>query len=197
MPDGKCTAHSRRVEPSHHFSDQSGCLPESHMWQRFSLTDLPRARNTDYDRCHHLDTTDRDAMPPVHVVHALATGRMDAAREVTFEYLALTQARLGCWCHKTSQACPRRCAVSSTCSSSGTVALARSSLTRATDAVLQRLYVRAAHRRRGIARELVAAVHAIALREGFDRTVLNVMSSRAGARALDKSLGYRTMTERL
>lgn len=213
MPDGKCTAHSRRVEPSHHFSDESGYLPESLTRQGFPLADLARVRDTDYDRCHHFDTTDRPAMPPVHIVDALATGRVDAAREVTFEYLALTQGEAGLPVPQDISGLPaplrgvldmleqRHAAPGALLLAlnedtvCGTVALAHSSLTRATDAVVQRLYVRAAYRRHGIARELMAAVHAIALREDFDRTVLNVMSSRAGARALYESLGYRPMTE--
>jgi hypothetical protein len=39
----------------------------------------------------------------------------------------------------------------------------------------------------------MAHVHAIALREGFDRTVLSVMTSRTPARALYRSLGYLPM----
>ncbi|MCL6489484.1 MAG: GNAT family N-acetyltransferase, partial [Alicyclobacillus mali] len=54
---------------------------------------------------------------------------------------------------------------------------------RSTDAVVQRLYVREAFRRRGIAHQLMAAVVAIAAREGFLRLVLTAMTSRAGARA--------------
>jgi len=152
-------------------------------------------------------------MPPVHIVDALATGRVDAAREVTFEYLALTQGEAGLPLPQDISGLPaplrgvldmleqRHAAPGALLLAlnedtvCGTVALARSSLTHTTDAVVQRLYVRAAYRHHGIARELMAAVHAIALREGFDRTVLNVMSSRAGARALYESLGYRPMTE--
>jgi ribosomal protein S18 acetylase RimI-like enzyme len=77
------------------------------------------------------------------------------------------------------------------------VALQRSWLPAATDAVVQRLYVREAQRRQGIARRLMTAVHAIAAREGFQRLILNVMANRTGALACYETLGYKRLTETL
>jgi ribosomal protein S18 acetylase RimI-like enzyme len=77
----------------------------------------------------------------------------------------------------------------------GTVALQGSWLTEGTDAVVQRLYVRTAFRRRGVAQELMAAGHALAVREGFQRLVLNVMANRTGALAFYETLGYAPVAE--
>jgi ribosomal protein S18 acetylase RimI-like enzyme len=164
-----------------------------------------------YDRCHHFDTTRRPAVPHLDIVDALLTGRIAAARAITFEYLALTQGAAGLPVPQDIAALPGPLrAVLDTLaqrhappgalllaqdeeSVCGTVALSRSRLTAETDAVVQRLYVRADYRHRGIARELMAQVHAVALREGFERTVLSVLTSRKPALALYRSLGYQPM----
>ena len=152
-------------------------------------------------------------MPDVDIVDALATGRLDQARGITFEYLALTQGEAGLPVPQDISALPAllRDVLDSLAQRHappgalllalsgdavcGTVALQRSWLTRSTDAVVQRLYVREAFRRRGVARQLMSAVDAIAAREGFQRLVLNVMTSRAGARAFYAALGYTALAE--
>ena len=77
----------------------------------------------------------------------------------------------------------------------GTVAMRRSTLTRPTDALVQRLYVRPVHRRRGIAAQLMTAVQAQAAAAAFGRVVLNVMTAREGARAFYERLGYAPLTD--
>jgi ribosomal protein S18 acetylase RimI-like enzyme len=149
----------------------------------------------------------------VEVVDGLASRWLASARTIAFEYLALTQGEAGLPVPQDISALPVPLqAVLDSLSErhappgalllalSGdtvcaTVALQHSWLTVDTDAVVQRLYVREAFRRRGIARELMAAVHAIAVREGFHRLVLNVMTSRTAALAFYESLGYAPLTE--
>jgi ribosomal protein S18 acetylase RimI-like enzyme len=151
-------------------------------------------------------------MPHLDIVDALLADRIATAQAITFEYLALTQGEAGLPVPQDIAALPGPLrAVLDTLAERhappgalllaqeeeavcGTVALCRSRLTVETDAVVQRLYVRADHRHRGIARELMAHVHAVALREGFDRTVLSVMTSRTPALALYRSLGYLPMS---
>ena len=148
----------------------------------------------------------------VQVVDALATGRLEAALDITFEYLAVTEGEAGRPVPQHIQDLPAALrAVLDTLGSShgspgavllalhgeqvlGTVAMRQTS-TRPTDAVVQRLYVRPSHRRRGVARLLMAHVDTIAERSGFDRLVLNVMTTRAGALCLYESLGYVPMPE--
>jgi putative acetyltransferase len=55
---------------------------------------------------------------------------------------------------------------------------------------VKRLYVRAPHRRSGIARALMTTAHEHAARVGFGRVVLDVMPSRTEAIALYRRLGY-------
>jgi Acetyltransferases len=152
-------------------------------------------------------------MPGIDIVDALATGQLDQARDIAFEYLALTQGEAGLPVPQDIAALPEPLRVAldsleqrhvppgalllalSGDAVCGTVALQRSWLTRTTDAVVQRLYVREPYRRCGIARELMATVHAIAAREGFQRLVLNVMESRTGALAFYRTLGYTPLSE--
>jgi GNAT superfamily N-acetyltransferase len=151
----------------------------------------------------------------VDVMDALTTGRLAQARAITFEYVASTQGEAGLPVPQAIRDLPQplRTVLESlderhqspgalllalqgetVC---GTVALQRSWLSAATDAVVQRLYVREAYRRQGIAGRLMAAVHEIAAREGFQRLILNVMASRAGALACYETLGYTRLTETL
>lgn len=152
-------------------------------------------------------------MPDVAIVDALSTGRLAVARDITFEYLALTQGEARLPVPQDIHALPEplRSMTDSLAelhappgalllaldgdTVCGTVALQRSSLTTATDAVVQRLYVRAAFRRRGIARQLMATVQAIAAAEGFDRLVLNVMATRRGALTFYETLGFTPIAE--
>ncbi len=152
-------------------------------------------------------------MTTVQIVDALTNGRLVAARAVTFEYMALTQGEAGLPVPQDVEALPAplRETLESLATHHkppgalllalhdgvvcGTVAMRRSRLTLPTDAVVQRLYVYDAFRRRGIARRLMAAVHTVAAREGFHRLVLNVMSTREGALALYRGLGYQELTD--
>jgi len=154
-------------------------------------------------------------MTSVGVVDALATGRLAPARDITFEYVALTQGEAGFAVPQDIAALPEplRAVLDSLAERhrppgtlllaplddivGGTVAMQRSWLTTGTDAVVQRLYVREVFRRRGIARTLMATVHGIAAREGFRRLLLNVMSSRTAALACYDVLGYVPLTESL
>lgn len=153
----------------------------------------------------------------VRVVDALPTGRLEAALDITFEYLRATQHEAGRLVpqHIHDLPAPLRAALDTLEHSHrspggvllaingeqdaeqlvGTVAMRPHPSTRPTDAVVQRLYVRPEHRRAGIARLLMAHVQAIAVRHGFDRLVLNVMTGRTGALALYESLGYLPMPE--
>lgn len=56
--------------------------------------------------------------------------------------------------------------------------------------IVKRLYVRAAHRRHGIAGRLMDAVHAHAAEVGYERLVLDVRPERVGAIAFYRGLGY-------
>jgi ribosomal protein S18 acetylase RimI-like enzyme len=152
-------------------------------------------------------------MTAVRIVDALTTGRLAEARASAFEYMALTQLEAGLPVPTDASALPP--ALQDVLESlaaqhkqpgvlllalhegavCGTVAMRPSRLTSATDAVVQRLYVREPCRRRGIARALMAEVHTIAAREGFHRLVLNVMSTREGALALYRQLGYEELTD--
>ena len=150
------------------------------------------------------------------VVDALATDRLAAARAITVEYVVLTQAEAGLPVPQDIRALPAplRAIVDGLADNHrrpgalllaldgeqvcGTVAMRRSTLTgggRHHDGLVQRLYVREAFRRRGIAGELMAAVHGIAAHEGFHRLVLNVMATRVAAQALYAELGYRPLDE--
>jgi GNAT superfamily N-acetyltransferase len=151
----------------------------------------------------------------VDIMDALATGRLAQARTIAFEYLASTQGEAGLPVPQAIRDLPEplRAVLESlnerhqppgalllamrdetVC---GTVALQRSWLSTPTDAVVQRLYVREAYRRQGIAGQLMMAVHEIAAREGFQRLILNVMTSRTGALACYETLGYTRLTETL
>ncbi len=152
-------------------------------------------------------------MTVVRIVDALATGRVQAARDIAFEYVALTQGETGSLVPQEIHDLPeplRRMLHDLAVLHSppgivllaldgeqvcGTVALRRSWLTRPTDAVVQRLYVRSSFRRRGIARDLMEALHMHAIAAGFHRLVLNVMSSRTGAIACYRDLGYDELSE--
>jgi GNAT superfamily N-acetyltransferase len=153
----------------------------------------------------------------VHVVDALETGRLGTAHDLTFEYLAMTEGEAGRPVPQDIQALPAplRTVLHTLASSHeppgalllalagdddrdtamGTVAMRRSALTRPTDAVVQRLYVRPQYRRGGIATALMAATHGIARARGFHRLTLNVMATRTGAVTLYESLGYEPMDE--
>jgi ribosomal protein S18 acetylase RimI-like enzyme len=152
-------------------------------------------------------------MPSVDIVSGLTTRWLAQARAITFEYMARTQAEAGLPVPQEIPALPEplRSVLDSLAERHappgalllalqgdtvcGTLALQRSWLTVGTDAVVQRLYVRDAFRRRGIARELMAAGHAIAVGAGFQRLVCNVMTSRTGALRFYETLGYAPLTE--
>jgi GNAT superfamily N-acetyltransferase len=152
-------------------------------------------------------------MPLIAIVDAIATGRLRLARELSFEYVAMTQGEAGFPVPQDFEALPTQLrdllaslrerhappgalllamADDQVC---GTVAMRRSHVTRPTDALVERLYVRDSARRRGIARALMATVEGIAARAGFSRTVLSVMPSRAGAIAFYQANGYAPLTE--
>ena len=147
-------------------------------------------------------------MAAAHIVDALATGRIDDARTIVFEYLALTQGEAGLPVPQGIADLPsplrvvhgslaQRHAVpgalllavdgEEVC---GCVGLARSDVTAPTDGLVEWLYVRALYRRRGIARALMTAVHERARLHGFDRLVLSVMPSRVAAIAFYRGLGF-------
>ena len=150
-------------------------------------------------------------MSAATIIDALATGRIEAARDIVFEYLACTQGEAGSSVPRgVADLPPPLQAVLTSLAQRhdgsgalllgvdgdevvGCVGLSRSDVTEPTDGLVQRLYVRAPHRRRGIARALMTAVHDHARRKGFDRLVLNVMPSRVGAIAFYHRLGYRPM----
>ena len=147
------------------------------------------------------------------IVDGLTTAWLAQTRAITFEYLALTQGEAGlpvpqdiadlpeplrdvldslAQRHARPGALLLAVSGDAVC---GTVAMQRSWLTVDTDAVVQRLYVPQAFRRGGVGRALMLAVHAIAAREGFDRLILNVMTSRTGALAFYETLGYSPLAE--
>jgi ribosomal protein S18 acetylase RimI-like enzyme len=152
-------------------------------------------------------------MTAVRIVDALATGRVQAARDVAFEYVAMTQGETGSLVPQDIYDLPEP--LRSTLDDlavlhsppgivllalegeqvCGTVALRRSWLTRPTDAVVQRLYVPPGFRRRGIARDLMETLHMHAVAAGFHRLVLNVMASRTGAIAFYRGLGYDVLSK--
>lgn len=150
-------------------------------------------------------------MHSIDILNGLSTQWLDAAQAITFEYLARTQGEAGLPVPQDIPALPAplRAVLDSLAQRHappgalllarhrqavcGTVAVRQSDLTADTDALVQRLYVRDAFRRHGVGRQLMAAVHAIAAREGFQRLVLNVMSSRTGALAFYATLGYRPL----
>jgi ribosomal protein S18 acetylase RimI-like enzyme len=152
-------------------------------------------------------------MAAAHIVDALATDRIEAARAIVFEYLASTQGEAGLPVPQGIADLPTSLrAVHASLAQRhaepgalllaidgdevcGCVGLSRSDLTEPNDGLVQRLYVRALHRRRGIARALMAAVHEHARRHGFDRLVLNVMPSRVGAISFYRGLGYRPIPD--
>src|SRR5688572_12611936 len=115
---------------------------------------------------HHVRGT---VMPLIAIVDAIATGRLRLARELSFEYVALTQGEAGFPVPQDFEALPTQLrdlleslrerhaspgalllamADDQVC---GTVAMRRSHATRPTDALVERLYVRDSARRRGIA----------------------------------------------
>jgi ribosomal protein S18 acetylase RimI-like enzyme len=149
----------------------------------------------------------------VDVVDALSAGRMDQARALTIEYLALTDVEAGLPAaqgfeelraplqevvrtladrHRPPGVLLLALLDGQPC---GTVAMRRSNVSRASDALVQRLYVPMAYRRLGVARRLMTTVHVHSATAGFARTVLAVMPSRTGAIALYRSLGYLPLTE--
>lgn len=152
-------------------------------------------------------------VPTMDIVDGLATRWLAQAQAIAFEYLALSQGEAGFPVpqHIAALPVPLRTVLDSLKRShatpgalllavsgeavSGTVALQRSWLTVGTDAVVQRLYVRQAFRRRGGARALMATVAAIAGGEGFHRLILNVMTSRTGALAFYETLSYTPLTK--
>jgi ribosomal protein S18 acetylase RimI-like enzyme len=156
------------------------------------------------------------------IVDALATGRLQAARDITVEYLALTQGEAGFVVPQAISELPeplRRIVdtledrhrtpgvlLLALCGDAepnddesevvcGTVALAPSALTQAGDGVVQRLYVRESFRRKAIASRLMEGAHAASQAAGFRRAVLNVMTSRVGAQAFYRGMGYRPLDE--
>ncbi len=163
--------------------------------------------------CRQEDTTLGADMNRTSVVDALATGHVDAAKAIAFEYLALTQGEAGVEVpqgiadlppslravmetleerHREPATLLLAISTDEVC---GCVGMTPSVLTAPTDALVQRLYVRAAHRRQGIARALMQAVHSHAERHGFSRVVLNVMPSRTGAIAFYRALGYQPIPD--
>jgi ribosomal protein S18 acetylase RimI-like enzyme len=62
---------------------------------------------------------------------------------------------------------------------------------------LEYLYVRRAHRRRGIARRLVAAVRAATAERGATHLVLEVVATNDAARATWEALGFELIEYRL
>ncbi len=147
-------------------------------------------------------------MDAPRIVDALPSDRIEQARAIVFEYLALTQGETGLpmpqgiadlppplrTIHASLahiHAAPGTLLLAvETDEVLGCVGLSRSNLTAPTDAMVQRLYVRAPHRRRGVARMLMGALHEHARRHAFERLVLNVMPSRGGAIEFYRRLGY-------
>jgi GNAT superfamily N-acetyltransferase len=152
-------------------------------------------------------------MHPWEVVDALATARLAQAQAITVAYLAVTD-------HEAGLPMPQGFAelgpglrdVVATLAARhqppgalllalvgeqvhGTVAMRRSTLSRPSDALVQRRYVPAPYRRLGVARLLMNAVHEASAQAGFTRTVLAVMPGRTGARAPYQSLGYLPSTD--
>jgi GNAT superfamily N-acetyltransferase len=152
-------------------------------------------------------------MSTATIIDALATGRIEAARDIIFEYLACTEGEAGSSVPRgiADLPPPLQAVLTSLAQRHdgpgalllamdgdevvGCVGLSRSDITAPADGLVQRLYVRASHRRHGLARALMNAVHDHARRNGFDRLVLNVMPSRTGAIAFYHRLGYRPMPD--
>lgn len=150
-------------------------------------------------------------MTQARIVHALATGRAEQALAIIFEYLALTQGEAGFPVPQgIGDLPPALRAVYESLEERyrepgallvamvddrvcGCVAIVGSDVTERTDALVQRLYVRAPFRRQGLARQLMQAVHTHAAQRGFERVVLNVMPTRLGAIACYRALGYQPM----
>jgi GNAT superfamily N-acetyltransferase len=152
-------------------------------------------------------------MDAPRIVDALASGRAEDARAIVFEYLALTQAEAGLPVPQgIADLPPSLQAVHASLSQRhaargtlllaidgnevcGCVGLSRSDLTAPADGIVQRMYVRARHRRRGIARALMGAIHEHARQHGFNRLELNVMPSRVGAIEFYRRLDYQPMPD--
>ncbi len=152
-------------------------------------------------------------MDTPRIVDALASDWIEEARAIVFEYLALTQGEAGLPMPQGIADLPPslqtiHASLAHIHATPGTlllaieadgvrgcVGLSRSNLTLPTDAMVQRLYVRAPHRRRGVARMLMSAVREHAQRHAFERLVLNVMPSRGGAIEFYQRLGYRPIPE--
>ena len=153
------------------------------------------------------------AWPHRSIVDALATGRIEDARAIVFEYLALTQAEAGLPVPQGIADLPPslqdvHASLAQRHSEPGTLLLAidgdevcgcvglsrATSPRRPTDRCSDSM-CGAPHRRRGVARALMSAVHEHARQHGFDRLVLNVMPSRVGAIEFYHRLGYQPMPD--
>jgi GNAT superfamily N-acetyltransferase len=152
-------------------------------------------------------------MASVVIVDAVATGRLRLAVDLSFEYMALTQGEAGLPVPQDFEALPAP--LRETLSSlrqrhappgclllalhdeqvCGTVAMRPSPLTRPTDALVERLYVRESMRRQGAAAALMSAVHRVAEQSGFGRAVLSVMPTRHGAIAFYRAIGYTPLAQ--
>jgi ribosomal protein S18 acetylase RimI-like enzyme len=149
-------------------------------------------------------------MSEPHIVDAMATGRDAEAAAIVFEYVAMTQGEVGrpvpggvdelpdglaaeCRALPTYYAPPGAIllavgGVATDEAAWGCVGLVPLD---ATTVEVKRLYVRAAHRRRGLAGALMRGAHRHARQHGFTRAVLSVMPTRGGAIACYTSLGYQ------
>jgi ribosomal protein S18 acetylase RimI-like enzyme len=143
------------------------------------------------------------------IVDALASGRVEMAKAIVFEYLALTQGEAGFPVPQGIGDLPPQ--LRAVCESiaehyrepgalllalldehvCGCVGIVASDITKPTDALVQRLYVRAPYRRLGLARRLMQAAQTHAAQNGFQRVVLNVLPARRAAIALYETLHYQ------
>ena len=150
-------------------------------------------------------------MTAPRIIDATSANRLDEAAAIVFEYLAMTEGEVGRPVPRTPEELPpglrpvvesigthyrRPGAVflavqgDATIGCVGVVPVAEAG---AGTVEVSRLYVRAAHRRRGIAASLLRSAHAHAQAHGFIRSVLTVMPSRTGAIAFYERLGYRVV----
>lgn len=148
-------------------------------------------------------------MSEVRIVDAMAAGRDADAAAIVFEYVAMTRGEVGRPVPRDVDELPdglaAECrALPSYYAPPGAILLAVGRVATdeavwgcvglvpfdATTVKVQRLYVRPAQRRRGLAGALMRAAHDHARPHGFSRVVLGVMPTRGGAIACYTSLGY-------
>jgi GNAT superfamily N-acetyltransferase len=151
-------------------------------------------------------------MTAPRIVNATIANRLDEAAAIVFEYLALTEGEVGRAVPRTPDELPpglraEWSSLAARYARPGALFLALQGneaigcvgvapAPRADEGTgfvtveVARLYVRAPHRRRGVAAALMHAVHEHARAHGFTRSVLTVMPSRTGAIASYARLGY-------